>query len=67
MPDGGTVIAHRIPPYSPGEVFMPTCPVQRCAASCDPDALYCVECGARLYPLSSGKYGGPHATAESGA
>lgn len=35
----------------------PTCPNSRCATSCEPDALYCVECGARLYTLESGRYG----------
>jgi hypothetical protein len=72
MRDGGTVITPRVPSsgsdgrdetrlrsrtYSPGEVFRPTCPNPWCATSCEPDALYCVECGARLYTLESGRYG----------
>lgn len=64
--NGGTHFGHRVPPYSPGEVFMPTCPRPWCAASCDPDALYCSECGARLYLIEFGKYAGLHATAETG-
>jgi hypothetical protein len=55
--DGVTHIPQASRPYSPGEVFMPTCPIQRCAASCEPDALYCSECGARLYTIESGRYG----------
>lgn len=56
-PDGRNRFTQGTRPYSPGEVFAPTCPIQRCAASCESDALYCSECGARLYTIESGRYG----------
>jgi hypothetical protein len=49
----------------PAADLSPACP--RCGNLCDPLAIVCAECGARLYPISSGKYAGPHATAEPGA
>lgn len=48
------VVPRRSTKYVP---FMPTCPREDCAVRCDVDALYCVECGTRLYTLESGRYG----------
>jgi hypothetical protein len=48
----------------PAADLSPACP--RCGNLCEPDALYCVECGARLYLISTGKYAGPHAPPEPG-
>jgi len=46
------------PPITPPKQgFRPTCPREECAYRCDPDALYCPECGTRLYTLESGRYG----------
>jgi hypothetical protein len=64
--DGRPVITLGVPPYSSGDLFRPTCPIEQCATICDSDALYCVECGARLYLIESGKYAELHATAETG-
>lgn len=57
VPDVGHETTLRVPPYSPGEWFRPMCPREECSSLCDTDALYCAECGARLYTYESGKYG----------
>jgi len=46
-----------VPPPLPRQGFKPTCPREECAHRCDPDALYCPECGTRLYTYESGRYG----------
>jgi hypothetical protein len=48
-----------VPPplLPPRQGFKPTCPREECAHRCDPDALYCPECGTRLYTYESGRYG----------
>lgn len=43
-------------PYAPHlRSFRPTCP--RCSHLCDLHAIWCAECGTRLYPAWSGLYG----------
>jgi hypothetical protein len=49
------VVPRRNTKYMP---FRPSCPRAECGVRCDVDALYCVECGTRLYTLESGRYGG---------
>jgi len=53
----GTETTLPVRPYEPAETFQPTCPVAACSKLCEPDALYCPECGTRLYTLESGRYG----------